>query len=328
MTNTNPSSRASGPRRSRMALAALAAVAAAALAGAGGAVAAVTAPEATTGPATQVTYGSAVLTGTANPHGAETLYYFQYGLTKLYGNQTAIASAGSGKAPAAVQLPVAGLSPLTQYHYRLVAVNPAGATIGADRTFLTTAIPLSLQILAAPSPVVFGSPVTIQGTLSGTANGNREVVLQGVPFGSTAGFQPVGNPELTSATGGFSFTLASLASNTQFRVVAAANPAVVSPVTEAQVAVKVVSHIGRSRRAGRIRVFGTVTPAEPGMHVSIVRTVHGRSVSAGTTALRALSATSSSFSVVVPHRRGVYRVFAKIVGRGQVSAYGPPMLVR
>jgi len=330
MTSKHTSSRAGGPRRPRLALVAIAAVAAAtaALASAGGALAATAAPEATTGPATQVTYGSAVLTGTVNPHGAESLYYFQYGLTKLFGSQTGIASAGSGKAPTAVQLPVAGLAPLTEYHYRLVAVNARGATIGAERTLLTTAIPLSLQILAAPSPVVYGSPVTILGTLSGTANGNREVVLQGAPFGSAAGFQPVGNPELTSATGGFAFTLASLAANTQFRVVAAANPAVVSPVTEAQVAVNVVSHLGRARRAGRVRVYGTVTPAENGLRVIIVRTVHGRSVTAGSAVLRPLGATSSSFSVAVTRRRGVYRAFAQIVGRGQVSAYGPPMLVR
>ena len=67
-------------------------------------------------------------------------------------------------------------------------------------------MPLSLQILASPNPVSFGGAIVVQGTLSGTGNGNRA----GRPAGATrspsrAGFQNVGNPELTTATGGFSF---------------------------------------------------------------------------------------------------------------------------
>ena len=36
------------------------------------------------------------LTGTVNPERDDTSYYFQYGVTRSYGSQTAIAAAGSG----------------------------------------------------------------------------------------------------------------------------------------------------------------------------------------------------------------------------------------
>ena len=100
-----------------------------------------------------------------------------------------------------VRLAICGLQPLTVYHYRLVAVNSSGATIGDDEKLLTTKVPLSLAILSSPNPVTFGGTVTVQGTLSGTDNANRVVVLQANPFPFTAGFQNVGNPGLTLANG-------------------------------------------------------------------------------------------------------------------------------
>ena len=172
-------------------------------------------PTATTGGASSVTYGSAVLGGTVDPGANDTSYYFQYGVTRSYGSQTAIADAGSGTRAVTVSLPVTGLQPITLYHYRLVAVNAAGASIGGDRTLLTTKVPLSLQILSSPNPVLFGSLVTVQGTLSGTNNGNREVVLQGNAFPFTAGFQNVGNPELTTPPAGSRSSSRVLATATQ-----------------------------------------------------------------------------------------------------------------
>src|SRR5262249_6398956 len=120
---------------------AAAAIAGAAFAGAADAAAAA-APTASTGHARQVSFGSAVLTGSVNPRGADTSYYFQYGPTKAYGGQTAIADAGAGTHTLGVAVAVAGLQPLTVYHFRLVAVNAAGVGLGADRTLLTTKVPL------------------------------------------------------------------------------------------------------------------------------------------------------------------------------------------
>ncbi len=285
-------------------------------------------PAVSTGPAKSVSYASATVTGTINPEGSGTSYYFQYGPTRAYGGQTGIGSAGSGGSGVGVAVALGGLQPLTIYHYRLVAVNGVGTTLGADRTFQTTKVPLSLAILASPNPVVFGGPVVIQGTLSGTNNAGRAVKLQGNPFPFTAGFQNIGNPELTSATGGFSFTLLGASVSELFRVVTTTNPPVISPVTGENVAVQVTSHVARTRRRGIARIYGTVTPAENGQQIGILRIIHGRGVLAAGTTLRPDGTSASHFSVKVRIHKGVYRVLAHVVGAGQVSNYGQPLLIR
>lgn len=285
------------------------------------------APGVTTGAAKSVTYDSATLTGTINPKGSATDYYFQYGPTRAYGLQTGIASVGSGTGGVGVSVPVGGLEPLTVYHYRLVGVSSAGTTIGSDRTLQTTKVPLSLQILATPSPVLWGAPVRVQGTLSGTGNGSREVVLQADTFPYTAGFANLGNPELTNAAGGFEFTLLSDTITAQFRVVTTTNPPVISPVVTEPVAVHVVSHVARARRRGYARIYGTVTPAENGAKVAMLRIAGAHGVLAGGTVLTPLNSTTSKFSRVVRVRRGVYRVLVQVSG-AQVSGYGQPLLIR
>lgn len=317
-------------RASRLASRSLATLALAAVAtslGSSAAAGAVARPRVSTGGAREVSYGSAVLTGSVVPNGSDTSYYFQYGVTRAYGGQTAIADAGAGVRAVPVRLPVAGLQPLTVYHYRLVAVNGAGATIGTDAHLLTTKVPLSLQILASPNPVVFGGPVAVQGTLSGTGNANRVVILQANAFPFTAGFQNVGNSENTNPSGGFSFTLLGMTQVTQFRVVTATSPPVVSPTAVENVAVAVASHVGRTGRAHFARIFGTVMPAEDGMQVGILRIVHGHGVLVGGTLLHHRNAASSKFSRVVPVRSGVYRVLVRVTSGAQVSSYGQPLVI-
>jgi len=286
------------------------------------------APTVETGSAQQVGYGSATLTGSVNPHGSDASYYFQYGPTQAYGGQTAIADAGAGAHATNVSLPVAGLQPLTVYHYRLVAVNGSGAVNGKDRTLLTTRVPLSLQILAAPNPVLYGGTAIVQGTLSGTGNGGSVVVLQANAFPYAAGFVNVGNPELTLADGSFSFPVLGLTRATQFRVVTTTKSPVVSPVALENVAVGIDSHLARAKGRHRVRIYGTVTPAEDGSQVGIMRIERGRNVLVAGTTLVHGTATSSRFSRVLSVKPGVYRVLVRVTGGAQVSTYGRPLLIR
>jgi hypothetical protein len=283
-------------------------------------------PSVSTGSAKSVSYSSATLTGTLNPNGSDTSYYFQYGVTRAYGAQTAIAGAGAGTHNVSVSVMITGLQPLTVYHYRLVAVNAAGATIGGDRSLLTTKVPLSLQILASPNPVLWGDTVVVQGTLSGTGNAGRAVFLQGAPFGSLA-FQNIGNGQLTDANGGFSFPLLGMTTSTQFRVVTNTKPQVISPVVAEGVAVRVAAHVRRTHRAHFARIYGTVTPAVDGAEVGILRIAHGRGNLAGGTRLRHRDATSSKFSRVVRVQRGIYRVLVRVTNGAQVSNYSGPLLI-
>jgi len=280
----------------------------------------------TTGPR-EVSYGSAVLTGSVNPNGSNTSYYFQYGVTKAYGSQTAIADAGSGTKAVSVRLPITGLQPITVYHYRLVAVNSSGATIGDDEKLLTSKVPLSLAILASPNPVTFGGTVTVQGTLSGTGNANRVVVLQANPFPYTSGFQSVGNPGVTLANGEFKFVVLNQEQTTQFRVFTTTNTPVISPVTTENVAVRVSSHVARTKRRGFARIYGTVTPAVIGAQVGVLRIAQGRGILAGGTVVKPGNSISGKFSRVVRVSKGAYRVLVKVAPGGVVSAYGTPLLI-
>ncbi|HVR04532.1 MAG TPA: hypothetical protein VMS02_00735, partial [Solirubrobacteraceae bacterium] len=258
-----------------------------------------------------------------------TTYYFQYGPTTAYGSQTALGSAGAGTGAVHVSAAVTGLAPLAVYHYRLIAVNATGATTGTGVAFRTTRVPLSLQILVSPNPTAYGANATVQGTLSGTGNAGRAVVLQQNPFPYTAGFADVGNAELTSTTGAFAFTAPGLAQATQFRVVTTTVPPVVSPVAIEAVAVNVSARVGRTRRRHYARIYGTVTPAVDGMEVGIMRVIGGRNVLVAGTSLRYLNATSSRFSRTIRvHRHGLYRVLVRVTNGAQVSNYSSPLFIR
>jgi hypothetical protein len=94
-------------------------------------------PAATTGSASSVTATTATVAGTVNPNGGSTTYHVDYGLTTGYDAATAEQSAGSGKTSVPVSVPLAGLSPGTTYHYRIVATTSVGSAVGLDKTFKT-----------------------------------------------------------------------------------------------------------------------------------------------------------------------------------------------
>jgi hypothetical protein len=287
------------------------------------------APAVKTGAASGVSYTGAVLSGTVDPHGASTTYYFQYGPTRAYGLQSAAGLAGSGTAAVRVSVPIAGLGPATRYHFRLVALNASGAGVGSDGSFKTAAIPLSLQILAAPNPTPFGSPAVIQGTLSGTGNANRAVFLQQNPFPYTQGFVNVGEPHLTTATGGFAFPVLGLTQATQYRVVTVAAPQIVSPIVIEQVAPTVTIRVRHTRRRHHVRIFGTITPNEEGMAVEVLRLGPAGPRRVGLTFARQLNASSAHYSKVVRvHRGAVYEVFVRVTNGAQTSAYSAPVRIR
>jgi len=97
-------------------------------------------PLVVTGPA-QVSGTAVTLTGTVDPVGRSTSWWFELGPTTAYGTSTVVRSAGSGRGAVAVSEPVAGLAPGAEYHVRLVARSSAGTTRGTDVAFRTAGIP-------------------------------------------------------------------------------------------------------------------------------------------------------------------------------------------
>lgn len=286
-------------------------------------------PLASTGGFASLTFSSVVLRGGVSPRGSATDFAFQYGLNRSYGAQTPLEAAGGGAQAVRVSTTVTGLRADTLYHYRLVALG-AGTGVGRDHTFRTPKIPLSLAIAGVPDPVVFGSPFAVVGNLSGTDGGGRRVVLDVNPFPYLAGFRPLGNPELTSATGGFTFPVLGLLENAQLRVITLDRPVIASPVVSETVAVRVAFHVHRASRRGFVHLYGTVAPAEVGALVGFQLLVPGhRSINEGGTVLRSATASVSSFSRVVRiPRRGLYRAFIKINDGAHISGYSAPVLIR
>jgi phosphodiesterase/alkaline phosphatase D-like protein len=82
--------------------------------------------------------GSAILLGFIENHGIPTDWRFQVGRTKAYGRHVGEAEEGPAynlDAPVGVERLVGRLRPGKTYHYRLVAWNEAGRSVGRDRTF-------------------------------------------------------------------------------------------------------------------------------------------------------------------------------------------------
>jgi hypothetical protein len=194
-----------------------------------GVAAAASSPSVVTGSTSAVHSTSVVLHGTVNPNGRSTTYYFQWGLTNAYGAVTTTRSAGDGTKNVAVHRTAAGLIPGTRYHYRLVANNGSGQSVGTDHTFTTA---------GHPPPAVATGPVSgvssTTATVTGVVNPNGATTTYEFQFGLTTAYGlQTAAATLTagSAPVPVSQTLTGLAPGTVFhyRIVALHGTTVVSP---------------------------------------------------------------------------------------------------
>jgi hypothetical protein len=94
-------------------------------------------PGVVTGNAVSRTLDAATLTGLVDPRGNPTTYSFQFGTSTAYGLQTAPATLPGAQGASAVSFRLGGLAAHRIYHYRLVASNRGGTTVGADALFIT-----------------------------------------------------------------------------------------------------------------------------------------------------------------------------------------------
>ncbi len=96
-------------------------------------------PTVSAGSAVDITPTSAILSAGIRPGYRATTYHFEYGPTVGYGARTSESqSVGSDDSIHSVSSSVSGLSPLTTYHFRVVATNAIGISDGPDQTFTTT----------------------------------------------------------------------------------------------------------------------------------------------------------------------------------------------
>jgi plastocyanin len=123
------------------------------------------APVATTNPATFIASFSARLNALLDPHGLPTSFHFQYGTTPGYGLTTAPQNR-TGNTFQSVAANISGLAANTLYHFRVVASNGAGTTMGSDRTFTT--------LTPTGPPVVITNAATNVTASSGTLHGSLD----------------------------------------------------------------------------------------------------------------------------------------------------------
>ncbi len=285
-------------------------------------------PVAVTGTVTHVRGTSAELDGTVVPGAQTTSYYFKYGPTIAYGLQTIPATLPAGKTTVKVGQTVAGF--LVGYHYRLVATSSIGTAEGRDRAFTTTALKSKITLVKPTVPTVFGRTLAISGTLVGPGNANRRIELQSSAYPYLLPFAAVGVPSVSNAAGAFSFRVAGLTTNTQFRVATLDPRPLYSPVITEQIAVRVTLKVRTSSRPGLVRLYGTVTPAK--LHAQVFFQLQGTTRPHGDSeqttkftnkfSTRTLSATKamSRFSSIVSVRSGGrYRAYVQL-GKGPLAS--------
>jgi len=122
-------------------------------------------PVVATNAATNVASFSATVNGTVHPNGLSTNVHFEYGPTTNYGFTTPNHSYG-GNTTQNVSANIAGLTPNTTYHFRIVGTNGSGTSHGADKTFTT--------LSPTGPPVVRTNPATNVANFSATLHGSLD----------------------------------------------------------------------------------------------------------------------------------------------------------
>jgi uncharacterized repeat protein (TIGR03803 family) len=108
--------------------------------------------------ASAITTSGGTLSGSANPEGAATSVYAQYGTTTSYGSQTSGGNLGSGSSAVPYSISLSSLSPGTTYYYQLVFVTPNGTFYSPSQSFTTAA--------AVPTIPPWGTPVLALGVIA------------------------------------------------------------------------------------------------------------------------------------------------------------------
>jgi hypothetical protein len=287
------------------------------------------APSATTGAPTRITQVSARLNGTIKPGGQPTSYSFQYGPTTDYGTSTPATDAGAGTTSVHASADLTGLQAGATYHYRVVATNPSGTTPGQDVTLTTHGEQLQYALKASATSLVYGSALVLTGKLKGADSAGRQLVLEGRPYPFTKPFAAVGSV-VTSDTGAYSFRVATVASNTQYRVATSDQRSGPSRDVAVTVSPLISTRLSTThpRRGQRVKFFGTVRPERVGAPFGVQRLAGGKWVTVGGGVTRRGTGGASTWSKTIAVKRaGTYRVYVRITAGDLASGAGRPKRV-
>jgi hypothetical protein len=148
-----------------------------------------------------------------------------------------------------------------------VATRAAGIARGGNRAFTTPRAPTAVSITPSTVRPIWGSGLTVTGTVTG-AN-STPVALEKQDFPFSGGFAQIATATANSR-GAFTLTAPPMTVTSRLRVVTRTSVVATSPVTTISVAVKV--GLKTRRLSGRrTRIEGATWPAVPGGKVSLQR---------------------------------------------------------
>ena len=134
---------------------------------------------------------SASLRATIDGQGSATHYHFEYGLTTNYGNVVPLPDGQVGAGISSVEQLATELE--GTYHYRVVATNEEGTTVGPDSTFFVQPRP---SVTTEGASAIRGSG----GTISGTVTPNGAASTYKFEYGTTTSYG-ASTPELSAGSG-------------------------------------------------------------------------------------------------------------------------------
>lgn len=129
------------------------------------------------------TYESFEVSGNVSPRGLTTSYHWEYGPTTSYGTQTAPVTLASPRTGQQVGTTLSGLAADTEHHFRLVATNLFGTSVGEDRTQRTAP--------ALPPDVVTQVPQEVgahAGRLDSSVTPNTAATTARFEWGTTTAY--------------------------------------------------------------------------------------------------------------------------------------------
>ncbi len=131
---------------------------------------AISAPSVETNIQATISNSTALVSGRITPNGAQTAYWYEYGLTASVTSRTTKQNVGSGYTAITAPANIISLRANTPYYFRLVAENSVGTTRGEVRSFTTNSTPvvsgkLPTSVTTSATNVTRGS-VSLNGKIS------------------------------------------------------------------------------------------------------------------------------------------------------------------
>jgi hypothetical protein len=225
-----------------------------------------------------------------------------------------------------VSATIAGLSPYTTYHYRVMATSANGTTVGHDVSFKTAPLPAGVTLTAFPDTITFGQFTSLGGRVLPPRPPQLTVTLQAAA--SAAGPWVDTASATAGATGAYAFPRETPLSNTYYRVLA---DGATSPTVFVAVRFRVGVTVSRMHplAGSSIRFHGLVAPGHNGVRVLIQRLgPRGRWYMIRRTRLRGAGGGLSFYSARVRiARSGRYRVLAG-PDAGHASGFSRTLRIR